>query len=163
MISLSVQRHCSQRTVDCFIAWMLLPHSGVLFTLASHIVKAKWSLGKRQIDAKQTLLYMRMAVCSPSVSNSHTYNIVHWKQRTKCHHALLLLCLQQYQTGQDNMSQCVFLSFFFFFKSDPASQFHHIFSSRGGSRQEGRSGGNLTAFSKMGFESSCNKTGLFFK
>lgn len=93
---------------------MLLPHSGILFTLASHIVKAKWSLGKRQIDAKQTLLYMRMAVCSLSVSNSHTYSIVHWKQRTKCHHALLLLCLQQYQTGQDNMSQCVFLSSFLF-------------------------------------------------
>lgn len=54
-----------------------------------------------------------MAVCSLSVSNSHTYNIFHWKQGTKCHHALLLLCLQHYQTGQDNMSQCVFLSFFF--------------------------------------------------
>lgn len=54
-----------------------------------------------------------MAVCSLSVSNSHTYNIVHWKQGTKCHHALLLLCFQHYQTGQDNTSQCVFLFFFF--------------------------------------------------
>lgn len=72
------------------------------------------SAKKRNFDAKQTLLYMRMAVCSLSVLNSHTYNIVHWKQGTKCHHALLLLCLQQYETGQDNMSQCVFLSFFFF-------------------------------------------------
>lgn len=82
--------------IDCFIAWMLFPHSGILshspltlFRLNGIWASTTW----HNFNAKQTLLSKGFTVCFLSVLYMHTCSKAHLQQGTKFHPALLLFAL----------------------------------------------------------------------
>lgn len=142
--------------IDWFIAWMRFPHSGILFTLASHIVQAKWNFGKSQItnfDAKQALLSEWMTVCSHSILYRHTYSTVCVDLETKCH-GLVLPRIVSYWLGQYDRGH---------FSDQLCFRVSLISSWCSGCRQEGEAREIREYSLKWDLSPTCNNTGLFFK